>query len=361
MATDFGKGNRAIAFNPTSAVPLDARTYFESYSEALAKAQTAEEVGSTDSQYHYGMKLLVNDNEVYTWYKIVKGEPYLEAEGTGGGSSGGNGEGEYDGDAGYIDYTTVWRINDAPVVTGSGVSVDIYATFISNGEEFVRINNAVLSLKYYRTDGTFVEVWTNRNGWNNIEYKDITIQDEITDDILFTWLDTNAFILSGSREGNIIRDPDRTANLPTIRFVGLSTDTGSFYAPDEWYFTVEIVGNGRLRLGDYLELCAMRTCKRPQGDKNAGYKRQRLRKLNQQVIRDTSKKFLTLVVSSDNERQLFKNDRNAVSTGGCRSTIYLRLKRPFIDENGCENYAKFSNVIRLQQSYDLSERHLSIK
>lgn len=90
MATDFGKGNRAIAFNPTSAFPLDARTYFEAtdtqtaYEQALEVAKNAKEVGSTDSQYHYGMKILVNDNEVYTWYKIVKGSPYLEEEGGGG-------------------------------------------------------------------------------------------------------------------------------------------------------------------------------------------------------------------------------------------------------------------------------------
>lgn len=88
MATNFGKGNRAIAFNPTSAFPLDARTYFESYDEALAKAQTAEEVGSTNTQYHYGMKLLVKDGNTFTWYKIVKGSPYLEEEGSGGSSNG---------------------------------------------------------------------------------------------------------------------------------------------------------------------------------------------------------------------------------------------------------------------------------
>jgi hypothetical protein len=31
MALTFGKNNRSIAFNPTSAFPLDARSYFESY------------------------------------------------------------------------------------------------------------------------------------------------------------------------------------------------------------------------------------------------------------------------------------------------------------------------------------------
>ena len=90
MATNFGKGNRAIAFNPTSAFPLDARTYFESYSEALAKAQTAEEVGSTNTQYHYGMKLLVNENGVYTWYEIST-DNTLVAESSGGSTVTSNG------------------------------------------------------------------------------------------------------------------------------------------------------------------------------------------------------------------------------------------------------------------------------
>jgi hypothetical protein len=54
MALDFGKGNRSIAFNPTSAFPLDARSYFESYEEAAAAALTAVEAGSADSVYYFG-------------------------------------------------------------------------------------------------------------------------------------------------------------------------------------------------------------------------------------------------------------------------------------------------------------------
>ena len=38
MAIDFGKVNRSVAFNPTSAFPLDARSYFESYELAEAAA-----------------------------------------------------------------------------------------------------------------------------------------------------------------------------------------------------------------------------------------------------------------------------------------------------------------------------------
>lgn len=374
MATNFGKGNRAIAFNPTSAFPLDARTYFESYSEALAKAQTAEEVGSTNTQYHYGMKLLVKDGNTFIWYKIVKGAPYLEAESTGGSSSGGNGEGGYDGDTGFIDYTTVWQINDVPDVSSLPLlpALAYMISFTSNNTSYIGIYGMYLdtvstktALRYLTGDAelgfSHIVAWSKSTGWANEEYKTITIHEEITDEGLLSWLTINATLISGSVEGIITRDPDRTAELPTIRFVGFSTDTGSFYAPNEWYFTVEIGGSGRLRIGDYLELCAMRTCKRPQSDKNAGYKRQRLRCLNRQLIKDTSKKYITLVVTSDEETQLFKNDRNAVVEGGCRSNIYLRLKRPFFDENGYENSAKFSNTISLQKSYMFGERHLSIK
>ena len=34
MALDFGKLNFSVSFNPTSAFPLDARSYFESYESA---------------------------------------------------------------------------------------------------------------------------------------------------------------------------------------------------------------------------------------------------------------------------------------------------------------------------------------
>lgn len=54
MALNFGKANRSIAFDPTSAFPLDARSYFETLFDAEAAAASAKEVGSTDSVYYYG-------------------------------------------------------------------------------------------------------------------------------------------------------------------------------------------------------------------------------------------------------------------------------------------------------------------
>lgn len=70
MAINFGKNNRSVAFNPTSAFPLDARSYFESYEEAFAAARTAKEVGSTESVYYYGQILVVVEDNKATLYMI---------------------------------------------------------------------------------------------------------------------------------------------------------------------------------------------------------------------------------------------------------------------------------------------------
>ena len=70
MAMNFGKGNRSIAFNPTSAFPLDARGYFESYEAAVAAALLAKEVGSTETVYYYGQTLVVVENDKATLYII---------------------------------------------------------------------------------------------------------------------------------------------------------------------------------------------------------------------------------------------------------------------------------------------------
>lgn len=79
---DFGKLNFSVSFNPTSAFPLDARCYFTSLEAAQAAAATAEEVGSTNTVYYFGQKLLVDDGESATWYTIQR-PGVLVAEGTG--------------------------------------------------------------------------------------------------------------------------------------------------------------------------------------------------------------------------------------------------------------------------------------
>ena len=64
MAMDFGKLNFAVGFNRTSAFPLDANSYFETYDAAVAAAAGAAEVGSSDSAYYIGQLIIVKDPTV---------------------------------------------------------------------------------------------------------------------------------------------------------------------------------------------------------------------------------------------------------------------------------------------------------
>ena len=61
MAMNFGKLNFAVGFNRTSAFPLDANSYFESYNAAVTAAAGAAEVGSADSAYYIGQLIIVKD------------------------------------------------------------------------------------------------------------------------------------------------------------------------------------------------------------------------------------------------------------------------------------------------------------
>lgn len=85
---DFGKMNFSVSMNPTSAFPLDARQYFDSLALAKAAAATAEEVGSTNTVYYYGMRLLVDDGVYAKWYTIQRDRTLLEdGASSGGGTS----------------------------------------------------------------------------------------------------------------------------------------------------------------------------------------------------------------------------------------------------------------------------------
>ena len=70
MALNFGKLNFSVSFNPTSAFPLDARSYFESYADAVAAAALAVPAGSTDAVYYYGQTLVVVENSKASFYII---------------------------------------------------------------------------------------------------------------------------------------------------------------------------------------------------------------------------------------------------------------------------------------------------
>ena len=71
MALDFGKLNFSTSFNPTSAFPIDARSYFESLAAAQEAAATAEEAGSSNTTYYFGQILTVNEGGAVAAYQIT--------------------------------------------------------------------------------------------------------------------------------------------------------------------------------------------------------------------------------------------------------------------------------------------------
>ena len=81
MALDFGKINFSVSFNPTSAFPLDARSYFESYAKAVAAAAEAVPAGSADSIYYYGQTLIVVENNAASFYIIQPNNTLKSIEG----------------------------------------------------------------------------------------------------------------------------------------------------------------------------------------------------------------------------------------------------------------------------------------
>lgn len=67
---EFGKLNFAVAFNPQTAFPLDARYYFDSLSAAQTAAQGAVEVGSASGTYFFGETIVVVESGTATLYII---------------------------------------------------------------------------------------------------------------------------------------------------------------------------------------------------------------------------------------------------------------------------------------------------
>ena len=67
---NFGKLNFAVAFNPQTAFPLDARYYFDTLVTAQEAAASAVEVGSATGTYFYGQTVVVVESSVATLYVI---------------------------------------------------------------------------------------------------------------------------------------------------------------------------------------------------------------------------------------------------------------------------------------------------
>lgn len=70
MSLEFGKLNFSVSFNPTSAFPIDARSYFESYADAVNAAAFAKPAGSAESVYYYGQTLVVVEANRANFYII---------------------------------------------------------------------------------------------------------------------------------------------------------------------------------------------------------------------------------------------------------------------------------------------------
>ena len=64
MALNFSKMNFSVSFNPTSAFPLDARSYFESYAAAVTAAAQAVEAGSAEGVLYFGQTIAVVENNI---------------------------------------------------------------------------------------------------------------------------------------------------------------------------------------------------------------------------------------------------------------------------------------------------------
>lgn len=78
---DFGKLNFAVAFNPQTAFPLDARYYFSTLSAAEAAAAAAVEVGSSQGTYFFGENLCVVSESSADLY-IIQPNKTLKAVGS---------------------------------------------------------------------------------------------------------------------------------------------------------------------------------------------------------------------------------------------------------------------------------------
>ena len=87
MALNFGKLNFSVSFNPTSAFPIDARSYFESYNDAVAAAASAVPAGSADSTYYHGQTLVVVENNKASFYIIQPNNTLSGLEGASGNNS----------------------------------------------------------------------------------------------------------------------------------------------------------------------------------------------------------------------------------------------------------------------------------
>lgn len=76
------KLNFSIPFAMTSALPLDANSYFESLEDAMTAAESAEQAGSSATQYYFGQNIIVVEDNEATLY-IIQPDKTLKPVGSG--------------------------------------------------------------------------------------------------------------------------------------------------------------------------------------------------------------------------------------------------------------------------------------
>lgn len=76
------KLNFSIPFAMTSALPLDANSYFESLEAAMTAAKSAEQAGSSATQYYFGQNIIVVEDNEATLY-IIQPDKTLKPVGSG--------------------------------------------------------------------------------------------------------------------------------------------------------------------------------------------------------------------------------------------------------------------------------------
>lgn len=271
MALDFNKINRVAAFNPTTAFPLDARSYFESYDSALAAAALAKEAGDTTTVYYWGQTFAVVENNEAQLY-IVQPDGSLKGAG---------GKITVDENAFTLDENGVlWLEGFAEAVAGAQLvkGADGKLSWVKPDTTTVEgLNTTVEALK------KDVEILTNAVGTPATEtaeatglYADLDSKANASDVYTKTETDTaiSTAVVNASRlkrmivenEAAILDYANKNADAEQIIFMvptGLQYDANKYYEyivlknvdseTDAVTYTVEKVGSWDIDLADYAK------------------------------------------------------------------------------------------------------------
>ena len=285
--------------------------------------------------------------------------------------------GNSDSDVPNYNPPTVWEINEIPDLEGipTNSTSQFQISFTSNGTDYVGMYRDRISGGFYYTTPTAHVVYSTSNGWSDEAYRTITIHEEITDENLLAWLQTNATLISSGKSD----DSDTSLEMPIIKFVNAifshatAPEEGSpqGYVSEEYplKFTVEVIG-GTLQAGDELQVCVRRTYRTVEYDSTGSKFHRRKQKLRRFAWRTISEgnlddRFLSVTLFRDDCKNvgscLFHNDRTGFDR---QSALYLRIRRPVGElqdnESGMTVDAKFSNVVTVWKSYALDGK-LTIK